>query len=796
MGWDPSAYILEREYCDLPTIAKQVGEICQACGATFGLLLVWHRTRFFRSLAIYHPETSVSARALTSAFQRITLKLESSDFFRFVAAQPRRPLSDYKAFFADAATLRGLDSNDLTYLFSTLDQISPSIEIVPLRCAQPHTGNVPSVFVLLGDPTVAMKKPQQAILLRTLQCMVSSFPSVSIYRDYSHRHSADASLAQAVDTILAEANPYLPDSSRRMSATAHIGALAKKLLGVAMNFTSSASGRWYTLGRETQALEVAVSVGFGPETVASAVPLGLAHPARQPVIAYATQRRQPFIINDHDNLTDRYPHLKVDRIPLADGKLPDARLIWPIGGMMPRAGPILAVVELQAVNHRYTWEHLELLEQISAAYRDLSYQIFHGVTATFLRDITHGAQFGRQSDSVRQYEVEHGRLCHVDTNDISRLPLDLSPVRALIEHALRGLFELTPSYFVTLRLLSKDTRHLVRFCSYISTKIPLKPLLIPLNDFSSVTAWVCREGQPCVVDDYSVADWARPYVGLEGGYKIHEYGRSSFTVPIFVMGRAIGTLHMESAYPNAYSNRAALAGAVADAIAAGISAASRNAEEDTLAHRAWKSGLIHEVRKLSRKIDQTLRKYEKATPGVFNDLVAWSDQLLGVANAFDQDPSPAEATLEKLVRAVVDELSGSRICSVNLQLDGHLRCDTPRGRRLRLIIQELLHNALKADPEGSPTLRTSRRKLGGQEFLIIHFVNSFHHLAADLPPRLFSQAVKASEHTQASTPHYGTVAIATMIRQMGGDVYVSSVDYLRSVIEIRLEVPIMEGEML
>lgn len=790
MKWNPSQYILERKYCDLNTLVGELSDIREMHNAEGAILLVWHKKRFFRSLTLCsHEDPSIQSN-LNSFLTRIALKLENLDIFELLAASTPGPLRGVISALKTSAA-----PNEAEFIgeLAKLGGILPDeIRIVPIYSPIADNPHVVSIVVLLLQPTHQRSKDVCDPVMRSLHCMVSSFPSVSIYRDFSHRHASDTEVAEGTSSILKRAYPETTDFIERSSSLDLIKSLAEHLLSVAMSATKSDCGRWFTLAREKRGLSAVIVQHMTNNSQDLVIPLAESQTEPQSLFAYAARRGQPFVINESSSFGDRYPHLVLDRVTSTDGRVPAARIVWPILASVPRNDLLLAVVDLHKLTGVYTWEALESLEQILSVYRDLLHEILHGVTANFLRDVTHRTQFGLLRKQEAAQSPRQGTVYHAEKADLALLSMDLSQIMPLIEYALRGLYDLTSSYFVGLRLLSRDTRHLVRLCSCVAN-VDIRNFLIQVDDAKSVTAWVLREGRPCYIPDYEMENWAAPYPGLVGGHKIHQDGRSSYTVPIFVLGRAIGSLHVDSVYSNAYSNCAALVGAVADAVGAGIWTASRDAEGDTFSRRAWKSGLIHEVRKLSKKLDAIIKTYESSTPGVYRDIAQWSNQLAATVVMFDQPRTEAEPTLVDMIRAIVSELRATRFFNIEVDTLGTINCRSEHARDVRLVLRELFDNALKADDNSRPVIKGSRRRLGGKAYIVISITNSFTQLAADILPKLFQQPIRTSSAADGIVSHYGTISIATIIRNLGGDVYVSQVDYPTKTIQICLEIPTIGG---
>src|ERR1700722_12527683 len=130
MSWDPSQFVLERQYCDLKTVAGQLSYIREICASNAAILLVWHRKRFFRSLALCSHANPIVESRLGQQLTQLALRLQESSVTKLLRTAASTPLREFTVALTAIMSGQGPDGS----LIADLNLLGPDdMMVVPLH---------------------------------------------------------------------------------------------------------------------------------------------------------------------------------------------------------------------------------------------------------------------------------------------------------------------------------------------------------------------------------------------------------------------------------------------------------------------------------------------------------------------------------------------------------------------------------------------------------------------------------------------------------------------------------------
>jgi hypothetical protein len=374
-----------------------------------------------------------------------------------------------------------------------------------------------------------------------------------------------------------------------------------------------------------------------------------------------------------------------------------------------------------------------------------------------------------------------------------RLPPEVFGAQALIGAAVQHAYELTRSAAATVRFLSMDTRSLVLFRKFAYDQSYDEAEIIPLWKQDSVNAWVARTGTECYIKDLTGAGEDQPeltrlFIPLKPAKGI----RSECCVPIFVNGRIVGTLNLKSAHLDAYSEERYLIRTFAEQIGLSIALARRATEQEILSLTSTTSLNLHELLKCRDRLGEMATwntgDGNGELRGAIVDLTRKLEKCIGLAR---EDPEQRAGDLAEILGEVIEEIDSTqtfvrwvRRPPRDATLPG------PVASALRLAFREVLFNSFNEAllvRDGDVRLYYDEAELGGGRFARISIENPVQSgLKKPFEAQLYRLPVR---HSETDRPHIGAFIAGSLLRAIGGDLYLSASDkrILKAVLEVPLE---------
>ncbi len=195
-----------------------------------------------------------------------------------------------------------------------------------------------------------------------------------------------------------------------------------------------------------------------------------------------------------------------------------------------------------------------------------------------------------------------------------------------INELLRNIYTFTNSCSVTLRLLSVEEKDLIRFAAYPEERIADKDRNIRIKNYiirqedethiNSVNVWVLEKGRQCYMGNINIFNSKEEkhqqyyhqikdsYENLSKFLSSRAKVVSTICLPVFVDGKIIGTLNLESRYEYEYYEEQYLISIAVQKIANIIRMARKRVEQKIISINAKSILYSHELIKCARKLTE------------------------------------------------------------------------------------------------------------------------------------------------------------------------------------------------
>lgn len=740
--WTPSDYVLHGRYCETDSIASCLNDIRRAARASSVLLIAFRgRTLFHSLLLISHCDPK----------RRRTLQ-------RALVSHPYTPGSDVPPFARmnagsmTAAKLcaelaRHRPFSDLTELFEgkkrllrpLLDRTSSQTEISPA-----------SLFVLVFESNRGVRSAALRCLSRELHTMVNASAPVVVNGSLEAEREVDAKM----DHIERSSELFAAPSKRGGKAQRERGVaipptVLKELLNAALSLTRSSIGNIYFALRDGKTLGLAAATRNAKPI--RSIPIKNV----DSVVPWVFDRRRPMIINDIRDYTLMHPASGY-RSVAAKGLRPYAELAVPIveAGGASATGNVIGVINIEKASpldtSYYTYRDLAILRSIAGR---ISLWCVHGLLVDFSRSLAqltgrnalpvHGSEQGAQA-----HEVE--------------IPADALDAKNTINDALRSVYELTRSHSATVRLLSADRQHIVRFCAFPTGRLADKHRLIATTNTASVNAWVVRTGRECHIPSLRSRPLSPLHPGLTGALE-RAGTESELCLPLLVNGRVVGTFNLESRYRGGYADSLELVRAAREQVSLALQYAQRAHEQTVLSMMVSASANLHQLLKVAERL---------ATAHDPVDLKETSRtimRLIDPARARVTSSSPMTTT--EIIAEVAAELRYQDIILFRNKAPVTIRHSGIQALMLKIIFRELFRNAYDASGKVKLrcTIRWLKTSVGGKQYLTLNIANPIRfRVAPDTTSKLF----RVPLFEKKGRTHIGAFTAGALARNLGGDIYV------------------------
>jgi hypothetical protein len=354
----------------------------------------------------------------------------------------------------------------------------------------------------------------------------------------------------------------------------------------------------------------------------------------------------------------------------------------------------------------------------------------------------------------------------------SRVPYDYYFLHPSLLDILRQAYDLTRSKTATIRLLSTDGRDLIRFCGYPERVMKEPHSAIAISRKDSVNAFVARSGKICELKKLNHRASYRAFDGLLGTLAARRDIRSEYCMPIVVRGRLIGTVNLESEYPDAYSGEKHYLSAVRARIELALYSAQSYYEQSVLSASARGTLNTHEILKCA---DELGKLAHEVPPAVIDEILMLQSRIRScVAPTEGGMPERNGRTEFQSYQALIESLAIAKNIDhviewreVDKSIDASLNPTTEKI--LSLVLSEILDNSfLQATqvPGGHIRLSITGARLGGRKFDVIRVT---HNVSSSLDRSTVAQLYRVPIQ-KADRPHIGAFLAGAMIRSLGGEI--------------------------
>jgi GAF domain-containing protein len=743
--WTPADFLLHGRYCEPDDIARRVEFIRHASESRVALLIA-HRGRilFHSLLLLAHANPQLGnkwqARLLNGPRWR---RQNRTPLQHFVDGEINERdlithLRDQPPFDRIAGLLRG-DVRITGHQGPTTErrETFPEPASVHLLLVAPHRYDTHVVNAALDD----------------LYLMTNGSAAVSVHGNLA----AERNIDREFDRI--SNSPHSALSASVAPELERLASFAQALLPSALSLTKSRLGNVYLADRDAETLVlIAHERNAKPRA-------RIAMEDPESVVSWVYRRRRPMVINSIPDYLKVHPEAGVINVASPEGT-PQRELAVPIiqQGLEGGTGTVIGVVNVEKLDDDDTGT--------GYSYRDVS----------ILHSVAHRIALWRANSMVEQTSAALAILMKRSTtalewNRESRhpqwkdelVPADAEASLGIALETLRSVYGLTRSYAATMRLLSPDRQRLVRFAAFPPERMHDVHPAVHVQSVSSVIAWVARTGTTCYLANVRDRALRKQYPGLQGWLDVGISTRSELCIPIFVSGRLVGVLDLESRFLSGYADSIGIAGAVAEQLGLAVQQSRRFHEQEVMSMSTATTANVHELGKLVDKLRDVAGEF---TGPAHTELTKISDGIVQCSQSGAALPSEPLTAATKLVTQVLRDLELSDTFDIRGTPIVDRSYANTEALAFRSALAALLDNAYRNAPKDNPGCKLSwgSMVLGGRRYVTLLVMNNIG-LAPDSSElrHLFRLPLRTDHSPRA---RLGAFTAGALVRSFGGDVFV------------------------
>lgn len=776
-GWTPYKFLLEGSFCLLQEINPELNRAREEAGASFLLLLATDERAFLRSLTLFAPESSKHGSSLARLLHTVSVSEELPELRELIqlAATEPTPMNCKELLLALASFARDRGRASVEHWLGQHDRwrVVPSTEAI-------RRGRIATVLLArdaMSDAdlgTAPLVDPNRAL---KIAAMVNSTVQADVRRD-------TAIMASLGDTLQ---RPPPSDGS----IDAALDQAVRALVGLSVEVSSSDAAAYYVPQRGRSRLERA-AVSHADDEQAISFPKFVAASSRSVVAACMREHRT---IQMPPGL-GREQEVRITARP-ATGCI---ELATPVTGPMgsPRGmavGVLTVVKAATSTDGRstgYGSYDLALVRNIS-----LRLALLGAAAKTELTARTFARSGMRSPASRPQLTARWGDSARDEEGGVT-VPKDIEEVLPAITGGLQRIAEMTGSHSATFRaaLPNWDSAEvhglaLMRVAAFPAERLR-DPYRILTQEDGGVTWHVALSGKPkhaAVVDD-------------EGTYREARQGTASeLCLPVYVEGRLIGVVNLESLSPRSYEEVTPMAWLLAEHVAGEITNARLAMTQRIQEHAHELVGTAHEI----AADCEGLRNLSGAlSPESAVEVRQRADRIEKKARAFNQVVrgrmhKSRRETLPELVERAMDEAAISFVVPEVDPLAPWQPHPPQHGELIKATLYDMLVNVKSYSTIDSAErrLRLRRAVWGGRAHEIVTVWNAPNNPISRYDAvnlyriPVFKHIELLDERgrpTSAELPHLGAYLAGARMRLIGGDVYLSR-DENASTVRVTLILP-------
>jgi hypothetical protein len=302
-------------------------------------------------------------------------------------------------------------------------------------------------------------------------------------------------------------------------------------------------------------------------------------------------------------------------------------------------------------------------------------------------------------------------------------------------------------------------------------------------DATSVNGWVAISGEGCYIEDVSrIFNRERKkffvderYPGLIGYLNARPTTNSEFGLPIMVDRQLVGVLNLEHRFAHAYDATIGICTAFAEQMGLVVASARRVISEEGLTLALEYVRRRHDILKVSDELHRLAQ--QTPTGGTKTSLRRASNTLRIAATPDEQSDPPSlrvrsheslGALLERAIQSVPISLYRVALGPYNPIVE-----ESATVADLELALRDVLENCREAMPAGDRCgirIGGRRARLGGTNYVEL----SIEHAVADMPSASLARLLYRApirRRARHSRPRLGAFVAGTIIREIGGDIY-------------------------
>jgi hypothetical protein len=267
---------------------------------------------------------------------------------------------------------------------------------------------------------------------------------------------------------------------------------------------------------------------------------------------------------------------------------------------------------------------------------------------------------------------------------------------------------------------------------------------------------------------------------------------SELCLPIFVGGRLVGALNLESRFRDGYVDAVETAAAVAEQIGLSLQYARRAHEQTVLSMSTASTASVHE---LSKSVDRLrdLANGPDVPARLASEMVSTASTIAACIQSGTELVDEPPVALSELVDQVLRELKLSKTFVQRGEPLQDVRLSSGDALALRVALAALFDNANNNVHNLDPTMNLSwrRHSVGGCDYNRLLIANS---IALPVPREVLRVLFRKPLRPRGSDRvHIGAFTAAALVRSMGGEVFIRRSEPPRFVVGV--DIPIKRGDM-
>ncbi len=794
--WKPSDFIVNGIQCDNETIYKQADKIRKAFNAKAALLIVVGKT-IYPSLCIFsHQDNDITENAkkylvgdqftnYNSDFIMEIKKVDDDKFINLIFST--KPFNLVKS---DLLISGEFDS--ICVLYEKNENISNVLIRLILFLNRKNANEVKSYKKLMYDLRCMVNASIPVMLSNKSERIFLLEQKLEILENKLIKYSIDVINSSTLINLDAVTN--ITGSQKKTSENyllnTIINVIAKEYLELSIKETNSDIGNIFFLNDENRETLILIAENGGEgKKFGDQLPIyrdkGTSTEGKsRSIVTYVYDTQKPLLINDI--LEYKRTHPKTSYVWFSEDdyiKTAYAELAVPIykSKYKDQKTNSIGVLNVEKTSNKkgdYNYNDLETLRSIAARFALLISQISYMMSYNAIAKLTrlNAAKIYNELLNEKNQEINECKLAE-----------------NIINEALCILYILTKSISVTFRILSPDTKKLIRHYAFPIEILDQSGREIEMKSLDSINVWVAKYGMEFYasnVNDKSIYK-VKDNKGLMGRKKIPERGEvhSELCIPLFINDRIYGTINLESLYKDAYDNDRFFCRVISQQIGLAILQARSVIEQRIISMSSKMVTNYHELGKCKDEIYKIVNEIEAIeNPGI--EISSIKRELIELRSKFDNSigrNDEAQSLIFQtntcfyvidIIKDVISNIIGLpeeeqkryyKILYFDSEKD--YKIDSKTSEYFKLAFNEIFFNAYHKAlgfRNGLVSIAIGKKTIGGKCF---HRILIKNDILVNQEKSLKNIIYRIPIEKDKIRPHLGAFIAGTLIRNIGGDVY-------------------------